>query len=563
MGQSGGNDTRDSGTRQVEAVTWQRERRQRGRARIPALTLLAHPDPARVGERTVLSLLPAGREALLSRTQPGFAPPGTTTFRSLDDPWLSRTPLRLTRGPETGGVRLVVGESPLQVSADGAPVADSREIPAAEVERGVVLELAGRVALLLHNLTEDPEPAPPVPGFELVGESAGIVRVRREIARVADLDVPVLLRGETGTGKELVARALHRASRRRGAAFVSLNMSAIPAPLAASELFGATRGAYTGAVVGHTGHFERAQGGTLFLDEIGDAPLEVQAALLRVLETGEIQRVGGAPLAGIDVRLLAGTDADLERAIAEGRFRSALLHRLAGYEIAIPPLRERRDDFGRLLFHFLRQELQVIGEERRLATTAPGEAPWMPASVVARLARHDWPGNVRQLRNLARQLVIESRGAHGVQIGPQVEKLLREPAMPALPVRTGVIAAAPPVPIPPVPANPPEPAEPAPRSRAAAGRHRSPAEVTAAELIEALRACDWEVKPAAARLGLSRPSLYLLMERTPGIRKASELGRAEILDCRNRRNGDLTAMAAELEVSKSGLQQRMRRLGIG
>src|SRR6185369_6449016 len=218
---------------------------------------------------------------------------------------------------------LTVGESPVQVVADGVPVAGSREIPAAEVERGVVLELSGRVALLLHTLGDE-EPGPSVPGFDLVGESAGIVRVRREIARVADLDVPVLLRGETGTGKELVAHALHRASRRRSAAFLSLNMAAIPASLAASELFGATRGAFTGAVAAHAGHFERAQGGTLFLDEIGDAPAEVQVSLLRVLETGEIQRVGGAPISGVDVRLIAGTDADLERAIADGRFRSAL-----------------------------------------------------------------------------------------------------------------------------------------------------------------------------------------------------------------------------------------------
>jgi two-component system, NtrC family, nitrogen regulation response regulator GlnG len=545
----------DSGTRQLPAAIplEQGERRQRGRVRIPALTLLAHPDPARVGERTVLALLASGREALLSRSQPGFAPPGETSFRSLDDRWISRTPLRLLPGPEPGGVRLLTGESPVQVIADGVPVSGGRELSAAEVERGVVLELAGRVALLLHAVGEGADPGPRPPAFDLVGESDGMVRVRREIARVADLDVPVLLRGETGTGKELVARALHRASRRRGGAFLSVNMAAVPAALAASELFGATRGAYTGAVAGHAGYFERAQGGTLFLDEIGDAPLEVQVALLRVLESGEIQRVGGAPVTGVDVRLLAGTDADLERSIADGRFRPALLHRLAGYEIDLPSLRERRDDFGRLLFHFLRQELKEIGEERQLAAREPGARPWMPASVVARLARCDWPGNVRQLRNLARQLVIESRGAEVVQIGSQVEKLLRAPeptgGHPANPPDTGPTAAAPPPPV--------------PTPRAPAGAYRSPAEVTEAELYEALRACRWEVKPAAERLGISRPSLYLLMERTPGIRKAAELGRTEILECRARCQGNLAAMAAELEVSESGLKQRMRRLGIG
>jgi two-component system nitrogen regulation response regulator GlnG len=550
----------DSGTRgfTVAVSPLQRERRRRGRARTPVLTLLAHPDPARVGERALLTFLLAGQEESLSRSQPGFALPGETSFRGLADPWISRTPLRLGPGEEAGGVRLRVGESQVQVVADGVPVAGGREIPAAEVERGVVLELAGRVALLLHTLAEEEEPGPRAPGFDLVGESAGIVRVRREIARVADLDVPVLLRGETGTGKELVAHALHRASRRRSGAFLAVNMAAVPASLAASELFGATRGAYTGAVSGHAGYFERAEGGTLFLDEIGDAPPEVQASLLRVLESGEIQRVGGAPPSRVDVRLIAGTDADLEAAIADGRFRPALLHRLAGYEIVIPPLRERRDDFGRLLYHFLRQELQEIGEERRLAAAVagePGAAPWMPASVVARLARYDWPGNVRQLRNLARQLVIESRGAQVAQIGPQVEKLLRERAPAGLAAPAGAVAAA-------VPAAPPPP-DPTPRPRTPAGLYRSPAEVTEAELLAALRACRWEVKPAAARLGVSRPSLYLLIERSPGIRKAADLGRTEILEVQDHCGGDLTAMAAHLEVSKSGLQQRMRRLGIG
>jgi two-component system, NtrC family, nitrogen regulation response regulator GlnG len=225
-------------------------------------------------------------------------------------------------------------------------------------------------------------------------------------------------------------------------------------------------------------------------------------SLLRALESGEIQRVGGSPVTEVDVRLFAGTDADLEAAIADGRFRLALLHRLAGYEIVIPPLRERRDDFGRLLFHFLREELREIGEERRLAAPEPGGQAWMPASIVARLARCDWPGNVRQLRNVARQLVIESRGTEVVRVGPQVEKLLREPA-----------------PLPPL--------------------------------------------PPPARLRVSRPSLYLMIERCPGVRKASDLGRPEILECQARCAGDPSAMAAELEVSRSGLLQRMRRLGLG
>jgi two-component system, NtrC family, nitrogen regulation response regulator GlnG len=541
---------RDSGTFEHSAGFWpeREERRRRERTRIPALTLLAHPDPARVGERAVLVNLAVGREELLSRNLPELAQPGGASFQGLDDPWLSRTPMVLSRRP-AGGVHMALGESPLRVLADGVPVSGEHEVSGEELERGVVLELAGRIALLLHTLVET-APSAKVSRFGLVGESDGIVRVRREIARVGELDVPVLLRGETGTGKELVSQAIHHASRRRNAAFLSVNLAAVPGSLAASELFGAVRGAYTGAVAGHAGYFERAQGGTLFLDEIGDAPGEVQVSLLRALESGEIQRVGSSTPTVVDVRLIAGTDVDLEGAIADGRFRSALFHRLAGFELTVPPLRERRDDFGRLLFHFLRQELREIGEEARLLPPEPKAPPWMPASIVARLARCDWPGNVRQLRNVARQMVIESRGAAQVQVGPQVEKLLREPGAGARALRPPTAAEA-------------KPAAPPPAPRTPAAVYRSPAEVTEAELLDALRACRWELKPAAARLGISRPSLYLLIERCPGIRKASDLGRNEILECRIQCQGDLDAMVARLEVSRSGLLQRMRRLGIG
>jgi two-component system nitrogen regulation response regulator GlnG len=320
-------------------------------------------------------------------------------------------------------------------------------------------------------------------------------------------------------------------------------MGAVPTSLAASELFGSTRGAFTGSVRDQAGYFQRAQGGTLFLDEIGETPPEVQVMLLRVLETGEIQRVGGLEPQKADVRLIAATDADLDREIDEGRFRAPLLHRLAGYEITIPPLRERRDDFGRLLFHFLRQELRAIGEERRLAPPGEGASPWMPASVVARLARYGWPGNVRQLLNTVRQIVISSRASEVVEIGPQIEKLLREADSAAA---TAAM----------------EPIPPEPRRRAEPQAYRSPAEVTEAEVVEALRASRWEVKPAAERLGISRPSFYLLIEKFPSIRKAADLSRAEILEAREACAGDLDAAAERLEVSKKGLQQRMRQLGI-
>jgi two-component system nitrogen regulation response regulator GlnG len=538
-------DTRELTAQRPLLLDWtlSGERRQLIRSRVPALTIIYHPDVRRVGERAQLDSLAEGHPVSLSRLEPEFSQPGEAASQPLGDRHLSRSPLRLTLAQESG-VHLTVGESRTWVVADGRPIPEARTFTSPEIERGVVLELAGRVVLLLHTLSPLPLQAPE--SFGLVGESEGILRVLHDIRRVADLELPVLLRGETGTGKELVARAIHQASQRRTGPCVCLNMGAIPGSIATSELFGSTKGAFTGSVRDQPGYFQRAHGGTIFLDEIGEAPAEVQVMLLRVLESGEMQRVGGMESQRVDVRLIAATDADLEKFIDEGRFRAPLLHRLSGYEILIPPLRERRDDFGRLLFNFLHEELRTIGEEHRLYPSDADAQPWMPASVVARLARYGWPGNVRQLRNTVRQIVVASRSLETVQIGPQVERLLR-----------GIVA--------PPPAEPAEQprVEPSARKRAPAAEYRPPSEVTDAEALEALRANRWEVKPAAEQLGISRPSLYVLIDRSPLIRKASDLTPEEIHEARDLAAGDLDTMAAQLEVSKKGLQQRMKQLGIG
>jgi two-component system, NtrC family, nitrogen regulation response regulator GlnG len=514
------------------------ERRRRTRVRHAALTILYHSDVRRAGERAILSGLAPGRPVPLSRLEPGFEAPYRSGPRPLLDRCISRSPLMVSR--EAGGaVTFSVRGSRTRLVVEGVPVPQEHTATPEEVERGIVLELADRVVLLLHTL---PALLPPYSAerLGLVGESEGLQRVRHEIRRVADLEVPVLLRGETGTGKELVARAIHEASPRRNGPCLSVNMGAIPASLATSELFGSVKGSYTNSVRDHLGFFQRAHGGTLFLDEIGEASPEVQVMLLRVIETGEVQRVGAPGLQKVDVRLIAATDADLEEAIEAGRFRAPLLHRLSGYELMIPPLRERRDDFGRLFCHFLAEELRVIGEEHRLIPPEDTAPLWLPTSVVARLARYPWPGNIRQLHNTVRQMVIASRASETVEIGPQIERLLREVA----------------------PAPEPEIVAPPPRRRAEAGDYRSPAEVTETELLEALRANRWEVKPAAEQLGVSRPSLYLLIDKFPTIRKAVDLTREEILEARQACGGSLEAMVDRLEVSRKGLLQRMTQLGI-
>ncbi len=521
---------------------------------VPGLTVLFHPDVERIGERAPLSALLAGREEDLSRGEPGFfqpGRPGESRGRPLGDPYLSRRPIKLVPGPGRGSVRLLCGETGTRVSIGGGgggggeggePAGAVHDLSAADVDRGVVLLLANRVVLLLSRFESGPG-LPDVPAYGLVGESAPMLRLRQEIRRVADLDVAVLLRGETGTGKELVARALHDAGRRRHRPYLAVNMGAVPPSLAAAELFGAARGAFTGADQKRAGYFSRADSGTLFLDEIGETPAEVQVLLLRALETGEIQPVGGGEPLAVDVRLIAATDSDLESAAAAGRFRAPLLHRLTGYEIFLPPLRSRREDFGRLFLYFLRQELEEVGETRRLAFPAD-ERLWIPAGLVARLAACDWPGNVRQLRNVVRQLVIAGRDLPEVPMGPAIERLFQDASA--------------------APREESRPERPAPTP---SGRPRSvyrrPEDVREEELLAVLRENRWRLQPAAAALGISRSSLYDRIDRSANIRKAADLGREEIEASFRRCAGDLDAMAEELEVSKRGLQRQMSRLGVG
>jgi two-component system nitrogen regulation response regulator GlnG len=508
---------------------------------IPALTIVSHPRAHRVGERLLLEALATGREVELSRNAPRFTRPGSALGQPLDDPFLSRKPLRFTLGPQ-GGVRLVVGDDGTPVVA-GEPLRGSWEFGPEALEAGVPLELAARVVVLLHQVA--PEVQGPSDSLGMVGQSPAVLRVRRQVEQVAHLDVPVLIRGETGTGKELVARALHQRSSRGQGPFVSVNLGAIPRELAAAELFGAERGAYTGATQGREGFFRAAHGGTLFLDEVGEAPPEVQVMLLRVLEGGELYPVGGRTPVTVNVRLVAATDAHLEEQIQQGRFKAPLLHRLAGYEIRLPPLRERREDIGPLFHHFARQELEALGEAWRLSPEDAYAEPWLPAPLAARLVRHSWPGNIRQLRNVTRQLAISSSGQARLQVDPPLEQEL------------GAVAAA--LPAHPLPPQAPlelEPvAEPVPR--------RKPSEVTEQELLAALRAHAWDMQAAADGLGITRGSIYNLMSKSPQIRTVKDLSAEEITRCFRACRGDLDAMVQRLEVSKRALQRRVRELRLG
>jgi DNA-binding NtrC family response regulator len=242
--------------------------------------------------------------------------------------------------------------------------------------------------------------------YQLLGDSPGLAQVRAVIGKVAPTDVAVLVTGENGTGKELVARQIHQQSKRANGPFVALNCAAIPAELVESELFGHEKGAFTGAIAARLGAFEQADGGTLFLDEVGDMPAPMQAKLLRALQEHTVQRVGGREVRTVDVRVVAATNHELAAMIADKTFREDLYYRLHGVRVHLPPLRERGDDVLFLAEHFLRNAAARHGlPARRLHGDA---GPWLRAQ--------HWPGNVRQLRN-----VVE--GAAVLADGPEVGRV--------------------------------------------------------------------------------------------------------------------------------------------
>ena len=259
------------------------------------------------------------------------------------------------------------------------------------------LLLAAENAVKLKRLEEENQRLRERLGkHEIVFSGEAMRRVMAQVERVAASETRVCILGETGTGKELVARALHEKSARKQGPFVTLNCAAVPAELVESELFGHEKGAFTGAGARHAGKFEQAQGGTLFLDEIGDMPAAMQAKLLRVLEGGEIERVGGDKPIKVDVRVVVATHRNLEQLVREGKFRQDLYHRVYVFPIQLPPLRQRKEDIPSLVQHFAAQ----VSEQNQ----------WKPAEfaaeAMAELQQYSWPGNVRELRNTVERLLL-------------------------------------------------------------------------------------------------------------------------------------------------------------
>lgn len=522
-----------------------------------ALTIAYHPQLERIGDRLVLPQS-ADKPLALSRVKPDFLAPGAEDGEPLHDAFISRSPIHFTAHAD-GGVELDVGEGKTTVIVAGHEVTDRLQMSAEDVARGVVLTVGKRVVLLLHSVPTldavlgalDPNVAP-----ELIGTSVGLRKVLLDIKNVATTKKSVLIRGETGSGKELVARAIHRASGRRDKPYVAANMAAISPELSIAALFGAKKGSFSGSIERITGFFEHADTGTLFLDEIGASPVKTQEPLLRALQEGEIQTIGMPRPQHVDVRVISATDADLEHKVESGAFSPALLNRLAGFRVDIPPLRERRDDIGILLVRFLQDELAAINESARLQVASDDAKPWLPASIVAQLIDYDWPGNVRELKNVVGQIVVSNQGRERVELPMALERQLAKRIAPV-----PVVPAPSPAPVL-APLPRPAPAGPDGGKKPRKPSTTKPAEITENHLREALRECRWELQATADALGISRPALYTLKARFPWFRFAADLKVEEIQQCHSDCSGQLRQMSERLEVSEQALKRRIRELGL-
>ncbi len=320
---------------------------------------------------------------------------------------------------------------------------------------------------------------------EIVGQSAAIRMTLHKVEQVAGTDASVLLLGETGTGKELLARSIHARSARQRRPLVKVNCAALPSSLIESELFGHVKGAFTGALTDRIGRFELADGGTLFLDEIGELKPELQVKLLRVLQDGEFERIGSTQTQRVDVRLIAATNRELHKAMDEGSFRPDLYYRLSVFPVEAPPLRERREDIPLLVWHFVAQK------QRRLGKSITS----IPCETMDELTRYNWPGNVRELENVVERAMILARGT-ALVLAESLGQAAREP-----PVESAVRQLD----------DRPAAAGPAERNGL-----QSMDEVERAHLVSVLENCNWRIKGAgnaAALLGLAPNTLRARMRR--------------------------------------------------
>jgi two-component system nitrogen regulation response regulator GlnG len=507
-------------------------------------TIVFHPNPERWGQYTPVcaaaditrlhwSLGRVGPMFLSSGPAPGLliTPASQSQAAVLNDPCVSRHAFSLEGNGE--GLRLSVPDGGCRCRLDGRDVVGHRNIDLESLERGASIALAHTVVLLLHWRELPPEVGSSgvVDSMGLLGCSSYVERLRHTISQAAATDCDVLVLGESGTGKELVANAVHRGSARAAHSFVAVNMAALTPSLSAAQLFGAARGAYTGAASGSRGYFQRAQRGTLFLDEVGETPAEIQPQLLRALQEREIQTVGGS-IETVDVRILSATDADLED--TQCSFNAALKHRLSALTIELEPLRLHREDLGVLVRHLFDTVSRELGKSNILAAIAEDGLQLARWSELFQLLLHySWPGNVRELSNVIRQLVVSSTDE--LVVSASVLQRLRKRADSVSPAPDEV--------------------------------QRSPGKAVGAmdaisdeQFAQALDENGYEIASVARDLGVSRQSVYRRINMSSDHRLASDVPLQELLSALEACRGDLKKTADQLCVSSKALRGRLRQL---
>jgi two-component system nitrogen regulation response regulator GlnG len=554
---------------------WARRDAPAGEAQKPRLRLLFHPDLSRVGAVALDGLDAPGAWLAVGRQHPRWTAPGGAGG-PLEDPLVSRAQLRVRFRPELGLFEVEpvadARRALARLELDDGPARTVPLTATALLPPGTCVAIGDR-ALLALELGRHRHPESDRLG--MVGEGEAMWALRDELWSVSRFGRPVLIQGETGAGKELVAHALHRLSDRRAGPFVPVNCGALPEALGESALFGHRRGAFTGATADEKGLFRAADGGTLVLDEVGELSLPLQAKLLRVLQEGVVVPVGAQEGQRVDVRVVAATHRDLGAQVKAGRLREDLYHRLAAHVVQVPSLRARRLDVPELFIHALGKLRAVHRELDWLWSEGLDWRPALPIGFVAALLQRPWSGNVRELQNVAERcarLNLTPGDFHPPELFEPLAALAAppRPPTPAGPIEAPVqlaserLGLAPRTVVkllpPPVLAALHQEAE----------RQQLPAEAqvqalrarAAQALLGLLEPQDFNQSNVAQSLGVSRTTLIKLMDDL-GLPRAADLTADQIAQACAAAGGDLEAAARGLRVSVTALKKRLTLLNLG